>query len=150
MQLHRLTYASVPTVVTPSALGEIMAVSERKNEAAGIGGVLLYYPRSAHDDGAFIQVLEGDRGLLEDLYERLADDPRHRSLRLLSSTPIAERRFSAWGMGLRNLTGRDLQEALPLVQRDVARKDVPTMAELLSAPAVAEALLDLWLADSPV
>ena len=47
----------------------------------------------------FMQVLEGGRGAVSALYNRIAQDPRHRDIALLSYEEIGERSFSGWSMG---------------------------------------------------
>ncbi len=47
----------------------------------------------------FMQVLEGGRGAVSALYNRIAQDPRHRDIVLLSYEEIGERSFSGWSMG---------------------------------------------------
>ena len=51
----------------------------------------------------FIQVLEGGRDEVCDLYNAIVRDPRHENVRLLSYDEITERRFGAWTMGQVNL-----------------------------------------------
>lgn len=47
------------------------------NAQAGIGGMLL------HQDGLFMQLLEGPVAAVDRLYARIASDPRHCEVRLL-------------------------------------------------------------------
>jgi Sensors of blue-light using FAD len=54
-------------------------------------------------DGIFLQVLEGGRSAVSQLYNRIAADPRHRDVELLLYQEIAERRFAGWSMGQVNM-----------------------------------------------
>jgi hypothetical protein len=51
----------------------------------------------------FLQVLEGGRAQVSQLYNRIAQDPRHRDVVLLSYDEIDERSFAGWAMGQVNM-----------------------------------------------
>lgn len=97
--LVRLLYASriVTPPLTPETLDAILAVSRQRNVVAGITGILCYTPE------LFLQVLEGGRGPVSALYNRIAADPRHTSVEILSFEEICERRFPNWTMGQVNV-----------------------------------------------
>ena len=97
--LVRLTYASrANDGVTPEALTAILKTSRSHNLDAGITGVLVF------SDGIFLQVLEGGRDAVSGLYNRIAQDRRHRDVVLLGYDEIGERRFAGWAMGQANLS----------------------------------------------
>jgi hypothetical protein len=50
-----------------------------------------------------MQVLEGGREPVSTLYNRIAADPRHERVTILSFEDISERYFSGWTMGLVDL-----------------------------------------------
>ncbi|MEM7363377.1 MAG: BLUF domain-containing protein, partial [Pseudomonadota bacterium] len=52
---------------------------------AGVTGMLLYH------EGSFLQALEGDRAVVEALYERIEEDPRLHHLMARSMSPYAMR-----------------------------------------------------------
>ena len=92
--LVRLMYASraVPAVDQDTLLA-ILRKSKADNAALGITGVLCF------SEGIFLQVLEGGRLPVSQLYNRIANDPRHRDVALLRYEEIGERRFAGWSMG---------------------------------------------------
>jgi hypothetical protein len=92
--LVRLMYASrtVPAL-DPEELQTILKQSKAHNPKAGITGVLCC------SEDIFMQVLEGGREAVNQLYNRIVTDPRHRDVTLLSYEEIAERRFAGWAMG---------------------------------------------------
>jgi len=97
--LVRLTYASrANDGVTPEALTAILKTSRSHNLDAGITGVLVF------SDVIFLQVLEGGRDAVSGLYNRIAQDRRHRDVVLLGYDEIGERRFAGWAMGQANLS----------------------------------------------
>ncbi|MBI3380940.1 MAG: BLUF domain-containing protein [Aquabacterium sp.] len=96
--LVRLLYASrAAEALTPEAVDGILAVSRKDNPALGITGLLCY------SGDIFMQVLEGGRDAVSQLYNAISHDPRHRDVVLLDYEEITERRFAGWTMGQVNL-----------------------------------------------
>ena len=92
--LTRLIYASETTeALTPAAVQHIVDRARLNNTRRHLSGLLLFDSRS------FLQVLEGHRAALSELFGRIATDPRHRRIELLEVTPVHERRFARWSMG---------------------------------------------------
>ena len=87
-------YASRVTTPLPAVvLDQILEQSHRNNPRRGITGLLC----STND--VFVQVLEGGRDEVCDLYNAIVRDERHSQVRLLAYEEIAERRFANWTMG---------------------------------------------------
>jgi hypothetical protein len=96
--LVRLMYASrAAEPVRPEALNAILKKSTAHNPAIGVTGVLCF------SGEIFLQVLEGGRSQVSKLYNRIAQDPRHRDVVLLSYEEIDERSFAGWAMGQVNM-----------------------------------------------
>lgn len=92
--LVRLLYASrAANEFDADALSEILKQSKRNNQEHGVTGLLCY------SGNLFMQVLEGGRGAVNRIYNRIASDPRHSDVELLSYEEIDERRFAGWSMG---------------------------------------------------
>ena len=97
--LVRLIYASrVLEGLHADGVTGIVKAARENNLATGVTGVLV------HSDGIFLQVLEGGRDAVSALYNRIAQDERHRDVVLLGYEEIAERRFAGWPMGQANLS----------------------------------------------
>ena len=116
--LVRLMYASraVPAVDQEELLA-ILKQSKVNNPKLGVTGVLC----ACFDSRVFMQVLEGGRSAVNRLYNRIANDPRHHDVELLSYEEISERRFSGWAMGQVNMAR--LNPALLLKYSECARLD---------------------------
>jgi hypothetical protein len=114
--LVRLMYVSraVPAVDHEELLS-ILRKSKANNPALGVTGVLCY------SEGTFLQVLEGGRSAVNRLYNRIAADPRHTQVELLSYEEIGERRFAGWSMGQVNMAR--LNPALLLKYSETATLD---------------------------
>jgi hypothetical protein len=96
--LVRLLYASrATTPLVPSVQESILEQSRAHNPKAGITGVLCF------SDDVFIQVLEGGRDEVCELYNTIVRDRRHLNVRILSFEEIRERRFGSWTMGQVNV-----------------------------------------------
>ena len=96
--LVRLLYASRPTTpLTPSLQDSILEQSRARNPKLGITGILCF------SEDTFIQVLEGGRDEVCELYNTIVRDGRHQHVRILGFEEIRERRFGNWTMGQVNL-----------------------------------------------
>jgi Sensors of blue-light using FAD len=114
--LVRLMYASrAAESVNQEELVAILKKSKANNPGLGVTGVLCF------SSGIFLQVLEGGRSAVSALYNRIAADPRHRNVEILSYEEIGERRFAGWSMGQVNL-GR-LNPALLIKYSETATLD---------------------------
>lgn len=99
--LVRLMYVSrAAAAVDAEALAAILKKSKENNPGVGITGVLCF----CFAAGVFLQVLEGGRSAVSALYNRIAQDPRHREVVLLNYEEIGERSFSSWSMGQVNMS----------------------------------------------
>jgi hypothetical protein len=56
-----------------------------------------------YKDGAFLQVLEGRKEDVEQIYQSILLDDRNRGNYIIEKKWIAERNFPNWSMGFRNL-----------------------------------------------
>lgn len=137
--LVRCLYASRSVEpLSTSVLDTLLAQCLRKNPAQGITGLLCY------TDDLFVQLIEGGRDAVCDLYNTIARDGRHRNVRLLAYEEITERRFANWSMGQVNF--RDINSALLLKYSEKAvfdpfaapaRATLSLLEELIAIGAVA-------------
>lgn len=96
--LVRLLYASrAEGAVTHDIIESILQSSRQHNPALGITGVLC------HGGDVYMQVLEGGRAAVNELYNRIVRDERHHDIALLHYEEVSERRFAGWTMGQVNL-----------------------------------------------
>lgn len=93
--LVRLLYASRSQgPIADDTVSKILAQSRKNNPEFGVTGVLCIC-----QGDVFMQVLEGGRKEVNQLYERVVKDERHTDVTLLHYSEIDERRFSGWRMG---------------------------------------------------
>ena len=99
--LVRLMYASrAAGPMDSEMLQKILRQSKTNNPALGITGLLCQDSTS----GVFMQALEGGRSAVNQLYLKIAADPRHSDVVLLSYEEIGQRRFAGWTMGQVNVS----------------------------------------------
>jgi len=114
--LVRLLYASRATAPMLSSVVEsILSQASKNNPENGITGILCY------SDALFVQVLEGGRDAVCELFNAIVQDKRHKEVRLLSYEEIAERRFGGWTMGQVNIA--KVNQALLLKYSETADLD---------------------------
>ena len=98
-QLHQLLYRSYSAFdFDPKELVSILEKSYKNNPEKNITGMLLY------KSGVFLQIIEGTKRDLENLYNKISKDPRHEDLKILWQQDIKERSFSDWSMGFKDLS----------------------------------------------
>lgn len=96
--LVRCLYASrARQPLLPATIDAIVEQSRRNNPPRGITGLLCFV------DDIFVQVLEGGRDEVCDLFNTIVGDERHQGVRLLVYEEIGERRFGHWNMGQVNI-----------------------------------------------
>ena len=104
--IHQLMYYSTARHEQNDAqLSDILEISRRNNERAGITGILLY------GDGVFFQVLEGEEDRVQVCFERIRQDERHQHLLVAAQRDVPQRSFDAWSMGYMPLD-RELHEGV--------------------------------------
>lgn len=99
-------------------LADLAVCSTGKNRKLDVTGVLFF------QDDRFVQVMEGDRAVVQALYERIKSDPRHERVITLKDGAILSRSFTGWAMRLVTLQfvspglRETLREALNIVAAD--------------------------------
>lgn len=90
-------------LLTDPELLELLDVSRKNNEKNNITGVLLY------SEGTFIQLIEGPENDLENTYNAILNDSRHRNIIKLVEENIEKRSFPGWTMGFRSINAYELE-----------------------------------------
>lgn len=98
-----LAYTSVASHhMTHDELINLLSQARDNNSHTHITGMLLYM------EGCFFQVIEGQRDLLEALFDKISKDKRHHHVMKLIIEPINERSFANWTMGFQHVTPEEL------------------------------------------
>jgi hypothetical protein len=87
--------------VVPVGLADIFSAARKKNAELQITGLLSY--RGGH----YIQVLEGDDSIVDQLFSKIRLDPRHEQIVVLFDFKITQRCFPDWDMKLVGSVNKD-------------------------------------------
>jgi hypothetical protein len=97
--LLRMVYVSTSTKpiettvgTVHSDIGRILMQSRKNNPKQHIGGVLYF------SNNYFFQCLEGEQEVVNNLYQKISTDPRHKNVQSISVKRIDERKFGDWSM----------------------------------------------------
>jgi hypothetical protein len=129
--LVRLLYTS--RTVQPMSVAHIdsiMAQSRKNNPDRGITGILC------HGGNSFLQVLEGGRGAVNEIYNKITQDDRHQQVVLLHYEEITERAFGNWTMGAVNLA--KINPSLVLKYSETSALDPYTVSGKVSMALLGE------------
>ena len=95
--MYRIIYlSSAIDSVDEAELKKLLIKSRTNNFENDITGILL------HIDGDFIQVLEGNKEQVKNLYDKIAKDNRHKGLINVVQGEIDKRQFDEWSMGYKS------------------------------------------------
>ena len=98
-------------------LQNLLSTSREFNAKHDISGILLY------KDGSYLQFIEGEVDVINSLYERIKNNPRHYKVKLLLEGESAVRAFPGWHMGyyqpgMKTIKISDIAESDPLSDFD--------------------------------
>jgi hypothetical protein len=99
----QLTYTSLASAnFGMSDIQEIMRKAEKFNGENEITGCLLLYNRR------FIQILEGEKEIIENLYSKIKQDKKHSNVNLLGTNETSTRIFPKWVMAFKEINDSQL------------------------------------------
>ena len=92
-EIFSVIYHSVaePSVSTDD-VAAIVRVAQARNESINVTGILAFYNRQ------FMQLLEGNMPDVTNVLQSIKRDPRHHSLRILSTQVYEKRQCEGWGL----------------------------------------------------
>lgn len=88
---YAISYLSTAHIdLQEQEVDDIMKESNRFNKSQDITGILLYNERN------FFQFIEGNKQTVEDLYEKISEDPRHHSIIKFLEKPVYKPPFDGY------------------------------------------------------
>lgn len=91
--MYKLIYKSTASPnLKKEDIVDILKTAREFNGEHEISGCLIYY------NGKFLQILEGDKAIVEELYGRIQKDKRHFNVKLTGDGYYNSRIFSNWSM----------------------------------------------------
>lgn len=107
-------------------LDNIVTVSKKRNSERGITGVLFYHNQK------FMQLIEGEVSVLNQLLDTLRRDPRHCNITTIVDEKVEQRGFAEWNMDAFNLSDEDTLDVATLKRiRDIYKANVLPMSNTL-------------------
>lgn len=101
--MYRLVYLSAAkTLFSKAELLDLLVKAREKNRRLGLTGLLLY------KNGDFLQLLEGEKKAVEELFATIEADPRHTGTTVVIAEECPARLFADWSMGFRDLGDPEL------------------------------------------
>ncbi len=103
--MYRIIYLSSAVKEFSEEEISLLLIHSRKHNAEHhITGVLLYI------EGDFLQVIEGEKIIIKQLFEKIKVDPRHKGVICVFDGAIKERNFKDWSMGFCALEYENLRQ----------------------------------------
>lgn len=125
MRLIRLLYYSrASREMSLADLKSILDVARSNNQSLNVCGMLCY------DKQYFLQALEGEREVVNELYLDIADDPRHDEVNIIAYDEVDKPTFPEWQMGYAGSSAEFTKLLKELGQRDFS-PDTMTMDQAL-------------------
>ncbi len=105
--MYQLVYYSTATrLFSTTQLEALLEKARKRNHEKGVTGILLYH------EGVFIQVLEGDKEVVDSLFENISRDPAHHQVTRVYSGTVAQRDFPDWSMGFKAVESDEDKETV--------------------------------------
>lgn len=125
MKQHIVYYSISKETITEELIYEILEQSRKNNIKKNITGCLLYHKN------VFLQLLEGDRQDINELYETLQTDNRHSNVTQIIKENIENRMFSDWSMAFHRFEENDANIEKFKNSIDFFSKNIPQKTEAL-------------------
>ena len=128
----QLTYTSMaaPLLVTHD-IKRILEIAKKFNSENKITGCLLYYKHR------FLQILEGEEEIIEELYAKIKQDKKHFNVNLLHINEINERIFPKWSMAFKELNKNQIEK---LTGTGLFEDNLIRFSEITNKPTLATRL----------
>jgi len=112
--MYHLVYTShAIKPFTEEELLDLLRQSRERNKKRSVSGILLYV------QGKFMQVLEGKKSFVEEIYSSIQRDNRHSRVTLLLEGDSPKRIFKGWSMGFKKLSNDDFVNTSGFTDIDV-------------------------------
>jgi Sensors of blue-light using FAD len=100
--MHNLIYlSSASYLYSNHDLLDILNTSRLNNTKLDVTGLLLY------SEGSILQILEGEKEVLNTLFKKISGDKRHKGVIKMMDVSVKERSFQEWSMGFKQISTED-------------------------------------------
>jgi hypothetical protein len=123
-------------------LQELLDSARANNAAKGITGALIYA------EGIFLQILEGDKVLLQELMAKIRRDLRHESVFVVRESEVAKAIFGSWKMAYVSATPKQVAKWAGVAAANEGTESLIEISEEENRTAqFAQDILSLLVAD---
>nr|WP_321244682.1 BLUF domain-containing protein [uncultured Psychroserpens sp.] len=135
MALRRIVYTSQASEqFSKRNLLDLLHESRAFNTIDNISGVLM------HRNGYFLQVIEGESEVVDNLFTRVLGDERHKEVKIILDSSVDSCLFLSWAMGCADFDEPELS-MLPGIRTDLSDPEVIEDL-IIRLPEVASFLLE--------
>lgn len=113
--------------INSTDIDNILKIAREFNSKHEITGCLLFH------NNEFIQILEGEKKLVQDLFKNIEKDERHSNVLLLAESEKKERLFKHWNMAFHEIDQNDVNS----YSKSLFIDNFLTIAELTEKPTYA-------------
>jgi hypothetical protein len=89
--------SSAAWAMSEEALTALLDLARSRNSSLNLTGMLIF------SKGSFLQVLEGDKLAIDQVFQSICLDARHTSVYVIDKCVIEQRNFGNWTMGFHKL-----------------------------------------------
>ncbi|TCC90401.1 BLUF domain-containing protein [Pedobacter frigiditerrae] len=114
MYYYLLYFGIARNQFTAEDFNSLLAKARSRNESLDITGKLL------HCEGTFIQLLEGKKENVEEVYHSITKDDRLIALKIITVGAASERYYKDWSMAFKDVTMAEINEIENCSHHDVA------------------------------
>jgi hypothetical protein len=101
--IHLLYVSTATRHLGTDELMDILETARANNARNSVTGMLLY------SNDTFVQVLEGEAAVLDELLKIIQRDSRHKDLCVLERHEIQQPQYADWSMGFKRLENEDFR-----------------------------------------
>lgn len=131
--MFELIYRSIAfDTINPDDILKILKTSKEFNIKNNVTGCLLFHKNE------FVQILEGEKDVIEKLYAKIEKDKRHSNISLITKNEKKERTFPNWVMAYHELTEEDFSE----INKKLFVNNFLTLCEITEKPT--NAIMLFW------
>ncbi|GJL49087.1 phosphate-starvation-inducible PsiE family protein [Candidatus Nitrospira salsa] len=127
----QITYLSSATrAMSQEDLEDILNTSRDNNARLGITGMLLY------GNHTFIQILEGEEDVVQELVNTIKRDPRHTNFHIVKKKTVERHEYADWSMGFKRVGGADFKAVKglePFEEKDFNTKFLSSHTSLVDS-----------------
>ena len=110
--------------LTSTDISDILKIARDFNKKNNITGCLLYH------NNEFIQILEGDKKIVQELYSKIVKDIRNFNVNLIAEGEKTEKSFENWSMAYMEFNKNDLHN----LNETIFKSNIIAFSELIDKP----------------